>query len=103
MADGTRIALHRFPTVLSGRHWRIGNCGLPGGAAQPKRSPRGKSALPAVSRLPQVVAELIPLEFEDKPPKRRAAPASTVIEGRTGRAAFSAGLVVLSPHSGLTS
>jgi hypothetical protein len=51
----------------------------------------------------KVVAELVPLEFEDKPPKRRAAPASTAAKGRTGFAVFSAGLVVLSPRSGLTS
>jgi hypothetical protein len=62
--------------------------GYQGAQQKPKRSPKGKSALPAVSRLPQVVAKLIPLEFEDKPPKRRAAPASTVIEGRTGPAVF---------------
>jgi hypothetical protein len=56
------------------------------GAAQPKRSPKSKSALPAVSRSPQVVAKLIRVELEDKPPKRRAAPASTAVEGRTGLA-----------------
>jgi len=76
--------------------------GYQGAQQKPKRSPKGKSALPTFSRTSQVVAELIPLEFEGKPPKRRAAPASTVIEGRTGRAVFSVGLVVLSPHSGLT-
>jgi Haem degrading protein HbpS-like len=77
--------------------------GLPGVQQKPKRSPKGRSALLAVSRPSQVVAELIPLEFEDKPPTRRAAPASTAVKGRTGFAVFSAGLVVLSPRLGLTS
>ena len=41
--------------------------GYQGAQQKPKRSPKGRSALPAVSRPSQVVAELIPLEFEDKP------------------------------------
>jgi len=69
--------------------------GYQGAQQKPKRSPKGKSVLPAFPRTSQVVAEHISLGVEDKLPKRRAAPASTE-EGRTSRAAFSAGAGVRS-------
>jgi hypothetical protein len=79
------------------------NTGYQGAQQSPSAVLEAKARCRQVPDRRKVVAKLIPLEIEDKPPKRRAAPASTVIEGRTGRAAFSAGLVVLSPRSGLTS